>query len=147
MHHSLDDINMILNGKATPAEREAFMDHLLECDACANQFKAMNALHVEASPATARKKHLLQLRYAVGVAAVMAMAIIPYFRDSRAVPQEPATMQATLEQPAPVSESAQVKAAPLSLLDRVKQVNYDNAVANWGTQNSVTDLIKLSENR
>lgn len=74
MHITPEELNLMFQGKANPDQQAAWTDHILECPTCTARFKALHALHRELEPAPAR----IPLRYLLGVAAVMAMCILPY---------------------------------------------------------------------
>ncbi len=131
MHITPDELNLMFQGKAQATEHAAWADHILECPTCAARFQALHALHRQLQPAPAR----IPLRYLLGVAAVMAMAILPYLDRPVAAPEVIATTQVaqaetaqpvalappTIESTAPAAPrataqaAAPIKAQPLAL--------------------------------
>ncbi len=131
MHITFEDMNLLLTQKVDSDTRAQLTDHILDCPSCAKRFKAMNALAHEMDQAP---KKPIPLRYVIGVAAVMIMSISPYLtrQDTNAAP----TMIASLD-------TANQQAASFAILDRIEQVNYSQAVSEWGEKNDVSTLIRL----
>lgn len=133
MHLTPDQLNLMFSKKATAEEHASWTDHILDCPACARQFKAMHALHREMQPA---QKVRIPFRYAMGVAAVIAMCVYPYLDE----PQPTSAHKLAKNSAVTVQEQP----PSISLLDRVNEVNYKSAVASWGSETSVNSLIQLS---
>ncbi len=140
MHVSLENFNLLLSRKATDEERATWTDHILACEQCGAHFRALNELHQKMAP-RAKMRH--PLRYAMGVAAVMTMCFLPYLthKDEAAVLGEP-VMVAQLQPQAEAPAEAQ-----FSVLGRVAEVNYGEALASWGSSRDLTSLVKLSNKR
>jgi len=131
MHLSLEQFQAILAKTATPSQRHQWVQHVVECEHCGRAFKALHALHRSEHPVTRSKT----LKYLVGVAAVLAMSAIPYFRSTP--DKTPSTVDLdtviTRQQP-----------AQTDLLARVHQINYQTALNQWGRGSSMSDLVELS---
>ncbi len=177
MHITPDELNLMFRGKAKPDQQATWTDHILECPTCSGRFKALHALHRELEPAPAR----VPLRYLLGVAAVMAMCILPYFnrpeatqvaaaqprptrvelaearvveqtasqaidRLALAVPEAPTRTRPAHRQRArnvEVPRLTMADVAPLSVLDRVAEVNFSQSLAKWGQEANLIDLVEL----
>ena len=74
------------------------------------------------------------LRYALGVAAVMAMAISPYLR----------TPEQKVDAP---MAAVDMKETQMALLDRVHEVNFRHAVADWGQETNLLDLTQMQNQK
>ena len=140
MHLELEDFNRLLSASVDAEERTRSTDHLLACDRCATRFRALNALAQEQRPAS----RATLVRYALGAAAVLFMAIYPY----TAAPQQPQQGPGSLpEAPAMQSPSASNPApASLNLLNELKTTHLQSAVADWGGQKNLIDIISLQNN-
>ncbi|MDJ0837203.1 MAG: hypothetical protein QNK37_11850 [Acidobacteriota bacterium] len=128
-HWTLDQFNMMKEGRGTEAERAELVDHLLSCDACAQRFHMMFDLDREMA-----KKEKHPWRYAVGAAAVIFMASYPYFTT----PDRPDAPEPTLH-----LETAMADNGGLGVLDQVHQVNMNAAIDNWGKETNLEDLLRL----
>lgn len=141
MHLNLDQFNQLLKNQGNENDLKEWREHILSCHRCSQDFRALNELNqklnemqvgtttlVKSKPE--RKK--IPVRYVLGVAAVMIMAITPYFRDSKPEAHQPMPTIAKLD-----TDPAQ----SIQLLDRVAQINYQTEVANWGKDTKVTDLV------
>ena len=99
MHLSLDDFNLLISQKADPAERARMMDHILECEMCATRFRMLNELDQRMDKDLhAGQRHRnpfarMPLKYALGAAAVLAMAIYPYFTNPDEVTEPKSTTE------------------------------------------------------
>lgn len=137
MHVTLDQLNAVLEGTASSTEREAFTDHILECDACASKFKMFNQLRQEMTEAdqveeTGGKVVRFPVRYALGAAAVMIMCLTPYLSKT-----------VETSEPAPQAQVASAN-TDLNILKDVQKLNYKAAIDQWGEEVTLTDLVAMS---
>lgn len=133
MHLELAQFNALVEGRLDEEERGRLMDHLLTCDMCRTRFQAMNALHREQSQVTKKR---IPLRYVLGVAAVMIMAIFPYTHRNAQQPAAiadlaTATQLAHLELP-----------QTLGTLAQIEHVNFQAIASDWNGQQGVLQLIE-----
>ena len=146
MHISLEEFNLMLRQDISDQERARLTDHILECDMCATRFRALNDLaqQMDEAPATikttgAKIISMPLVRYGMGVAAVMAMAIIPYLKND-----DPQNMQqraiAAIEDVNGIENEKM-----FSILDEVRRVNYQTALEKWGQETNMVDLINASK--
>jgi hypothetical protein len=133
MHLSLEQFNLLLERRASQEQRDLWTDHILDCGQCGDHFRALNALDQQANPA--RQARRIPLRYLLGVAAVMIMCITPYV-SHRVSPGKEKTQFASID----LSSSSQ--SAQLSVLGRVKDVNYRHSLDQWGQSTNLTDLLR-----
>lgn len=147
MHLTLEQFNMILKNQGAENELSVWREHIVSCQRCSRDFRALNELDqqlkamnlgdqglVKTMPA--RKK--IPARYILGVAAVLTMAVAPYFRDT----QKPAaTPEPAVPALAQLEETA-TEAPKNEVLTRVATINYQKKVADWGQSGTkVTDLV------
>ena len=144
MHLNLDQFNQLLKNQGAENDLKAWREHILSCRQCSQDFRALNELDQKLKEMQIGQTELVKeqpqrkpipLRYVLGVAAVMIMAITPYIRDSKPVPTAPTPSEPIL---------AQLDSGPHStpaLLDRVAQINYQQDVADWGKDTTVKDLV------
>ena len=125
MHVTLEQLNLLLTRKASPEERDAMSDHILECDTCAARFRALHGLDRGLS------KPALPLRYVLGVAAVMLMCLIPYFSSETSL------------SPMPDADGRMPAVPTFAVIDKVAAVNYQQALANWGNRSDTRELVRL----
>ena len=126
MHVTLDQFNLLLADKATPTQRNAISDHILSCDACATRFRALHSLDRDL------KKPAVPVRYILGVAAVMFMCLVPYFSEQKATPFSNHDVYQNT-----------ASASTFAVADRVIEVNYQQALSEWGSQSDTRELIRL----
>ena len=141
MHISLEKFNLLLDQKIADDDRIHLMDHLLSCDACADKFRVLNGLHQElgagaqAAPKPAARRRA-PVRYILGAAAVLVMAITPYlFKGQQGKDQLLVTRQTPAIPAAAPSD--------ISILNEIKQVNYQSAVTGWNKDSSLIDLVAI----
>lgn len=143
MHISLETFNMMLRQEISQSEREGVADHILACDSCASRFRMLNQLQQEwdAVQVVARTpaRRLIQspmIRYGLGVAAVMVMALTPYLSRS---------LQSTDEASPLLADSVPANVNPeiFSILEEVRRVNYQNALDKWGQETTLVDLVAV----
>lgn len=143
MHIPLETFNLLFAEKLEKKERAQVMDHVIECEDCAKRFKALRELETQMNTMLnikpVAKRRQVPLRYILGVAAVMVMAISPYLSKPDHV-----TTASTEPAIASKSESAAIQ-NDFQLLDRIRDVNYRNAMANWNKETTVLDLVALKE--
>ena len=147
MHLELEQLNLLIRQQASPEERGEWVDHILDCDLCSKRFRILNELDVEMTQVMAPEKEAepapkkrIPLRYVIGVAAVMVMAMFPYFQELPATdPAGPAMPQmAALDAGAVLPDAT---SNPLGVLGQVRDVNYRQSVSGWGQGQDVTDLL------
>jgi hypothetical protein len=150
----LEDVNALIEGGLAETKRGRLADHVIACPDCARKFRAMRELarEFENLPATledaepAPKQGRLipfPLRYALGVAAVMIMAVSPYLTrpsDSEAAGGEANWANATAEQQARMADHIGER---LGVLHQIATVNRREKVDLWGQDPTTTvrDLI------
>lgn len=127
---TLEQYNMLKAGKLSADERAALMDQILSCSESAQRFRLMEQFDQEF-----KSRQKKPVRYALGVAAVMAMAISPYLRT----PEEHVA--------APMAAIEADTDAQMALLDRVHDVNLRSAMATWGQETDLLDLTQMQNKR
>lgn len=136
-HLELEHFQKLLNPQFKGSERMELVDHILECDTCAQQYKALKALDEQLNQitqGTKPKKHLT--RYALGVAAVMAMALSPYlFRNQTTTPEIQIALEHALRETSNLPK--------LALNDEILRVNFRTALDDWSQQQNLLDLVAL----
>lgn len=139
-HFEKEHFEQLAAGKITDQERNQISDHLLECPMCAKRFHSLFALDRESAPLRGRvaKRKPIPLRYIIGVAAVMFMAIAPYFtrpdREPGGLPELP-----------PVTLALQTKAPPFDMRAEVGKANYRAALNHWGEEVTLQDLVRSND--
>ena len=148
MHLSLEAFNQMLRQNISEQERHRMVDHILECDRCATDFRMLQDLsqQMEQAPAAAKTAagriiSMPLVRYGLGAAAVMAMAIIPYMRDG----EEPQNMQARAIAAIEAVEASGENQEMFSILDEVRKANYRATLEKWGQETNMVDLINVSK--
>ena len=145
MHISLETFNQLFAGKIDRKQREHLMDHVLGCGLCAERFKVLNQLDREMSEMIgtprvveqAEPRFRVPLKYALGVAAVMVMAVTPYLGRRQGSPEEAAPAEVARVEPPPIED--------FSVLDSVRKVNLQASLGNWNENPDVRDLITKLE--
>ncbi|CAM2006947.1 hypothetical protein [Acanthopleuribacter pedis] len=144
MHLNLDQFNQLLKNQGAENDLKDWREHILSCRQCSQDFRALNELDQKLKEMQIGQTKLVKekpqrkpipLKYVLGVAAVMIMAITPYIRDSKPVAEEAAPTAPVLAQ-----LETTTQATP-ALLDRVAQINYQQDVADWGKDTTVKDLV------
>ncbi len=139
MHISLETFNQLLHKELERTEHGALMDHVLDCDVCSARFKVLHQLDLEMNQMLAGNtqeqapRFRLPLKYALGVAAVMVMAITPYLtRGKKMVAADIPSTQIvqTVEDP-----------LPFSVLDDVRAINFQASIGQWQQEPDVRQLI------
>ena len=132
MHLNLDQFNLLLSRKLTSDEREAWVDHILACDQCADRFRVLNELARQAQPATVTRK---PLRYAMAAAAVIFMCLYPYLAK---LPESHSTAPESAEL---FGLDTQGESYQLALLDEVKRINYRAAIDRWSQGTDLREIL------
>ncbi len=138
-HLELEAFNLLLENAISDSERARLVEHILDCDGCARKFRMLRELRVEsAAISNPRKTTRPPLRYVLGVAAILIMSVFPYLSRSPESAAEPG--DGMLASRATASE-------PFSVLAEVNRVNYRHALANWGRDTDLTDLVAIQNQR
>jgi len=132
-HLQLDQFQDLMDDRLAQSKRAPLVDHILDCRECATRFKALKALE-DACPNPAKpKRHLL--RYGMGVAAVMIMAISPYVSKN---------LQTT---PITGLDGEQIAASKTSqtfaVTQAILEINYQSALTHWAENQDVRALVNL----
>jgi len=126
-HISQDQCTALIENRIAATEREILIDHILACPSCARRFQTMNAL-TDALRGQQKRRPLL---IPILAAAAMLALLLPWSTRGP-VPEVMAPQAMVAEQQ-----------VPLDLLTRVEDVNFRAAVAGWGRQTDLSDLIHL----
>lgn len=147
MHLNLEQFNMILKNQGAEHDLSAWREHIVSCQRCSRDFRALNELDQQLKAMNLGDQGLVKsmperkkipARYILGVAAVLTMAIAPYFRDAREPANQPEPAVPVLAQ----LEDNQTQPPKNEVLARVATINYQKRVADWGqTTTNVTDLV------
>ncbi|PIE89181.1 MAG: hypothetical protein CR997_12475 [Acidobacteria bacterium] len=138
MHLNLEDFNLLLEQKITKDERLQMLDHMLNCDACTVKYKMLLELKQEMVGNEFKERH--PWRYALGAAAVLLLASFPYFgnrKSNREIPH--------LKQPVASTHNA-AQLHGFSLIEEIQEINYKSKISNWGSRNTVQDILKAKNN-
>lgn len=134
-HLELNQFQALLESKISDSERACFVDHLLECKECGTQFKTLHGLQ-EALQEPVKKRHS-QIRYAIGVAAILFMALSPYlFHSTESKP--PSAIQALAQ-----NRPETTPAVNIAVHQEVLKVNYRAALGTWSQKKDVLSLVSL----
>ncbi len=147
MHLNLEQFNMIMKNQGAETDLSAWREHIVSCQRCSRDFRALNELDQQLKAMNLGDQDLVKTmptrkkipaRYILGVAAVLTMAIAPYFRDAQKPAHEPEPAVPALAQ----LEESGTQAPQNEVLTRVATINYQKKVADWGqTGTNVTDLV------
>lgn len=143
MHISLEMFNNLFGGSISQDDREALMDHVLDCDSCASRFKMLNALAEEmaeitpaAQPAPAPAAKKIPMRYVLGVAAIMVMSVTPYL-TRQVNPMLPAGQTLAQAETAAADHQEQI----FSILEEVRELNLQANLSSWNQGADMRDLV------
>ena len=132
-HLELDQFQALLNQKTPRKQRDPMVSHILECDACANRFRALKALE-NALPNPAKpKRHII--RYGLGAAAVMIMAISPYFSKNL----NPSSPTYAGDDRVIALQDTET----FAVTQKILKVNYKAALTHWAENKDVLQLVNL----
>lgn len=147
MHLNLEQFNMILKNQGAEHDLSVWREHIVSCQRCSRDFRALNELDQQLKAMNLGDQGLVRsmperkkipARYVLGVAAVLTMAIAPYFRDAQTPADQPEPAIPVLAQ----LETSDAQPAQNEVLTRVAAINYQKKVADWGqSKTNVTDLV------
>ena len=130
-HLTLTQLESMKAGTLTGEQRDALVEHILGCEACAVRFRMMRALDVHLA---AKQRRNRPWRTILAAAALLVAAVIPFLRRSPTV--------------APAELSfAEAETPSFALLDQVHELNLQAAMADWGRGTDLEDLIQLQNRR
>lgn len=141
----LDEMNALLEGQLSDAERRQMVEAILNHPEDGKAFRALHQLrqsfHAEMAPTQKTGKRILsgfpKLRYALGAAAVMAMAVSPYLFHNEQIPQHTAKAPLLAHNSTPSSSN-------LKIQDQVKRINLIQESKKWGLGVDTRHLIDLT---
>jgi len=134
MHVSRDQMNAMLHGGLARNERHALVDHLIDCEACSNRFRALRDLDERLHRRDLGRWWRTGIALAAGIALLVGYGL---FRNKSPERFEVNGVDLT-------SVHQDERAQSYDLLARVQQINYQHAVSEWGQTTRATDLINLT---
>lgn len=141
-HLHLDEMNALLEGQLGEAERRQMVEAILNHRENGTAFRALHQLKqsLDGERAPAQKRVLSgfpKLRYALGAAAVMAMAVSPYLFHPRQPQLDPANVQLLAHNPTPLDRNFKIQ-------DQVKRINLIQESKKWGSGVDTRHLVDLA---
>lgn len=140
---TLDQMNALLQGTCTADERRSLVEAILANPADAKAFRALHSLQASfpAQTQTRRDNRILasmpKLRYVLGVAAIMLMALVPYVFRQPVAPAADVNIQLIASQSTTLGSNFEIKA-------QVKRVNLIQKSKKWGSGVDTRHLIDLT---
>ncbi|MCB1043211.1 MAG: hypothetical protein KDC35_09740 [Acidobacteria bacterium] len=125
-HLSQDQMLGIINRSIDKSTRLEWVQHLVDCHTCGQRFRAHREAHLALEPDT---KPWGMIAWAAAIAAIFTLVFVR--PAEREVPTE-------IPQPQFVQTSD-----TMTLLEEIQQINQREAIASWGTQQNISDLVKL----
>lgn len=122
-----------IEGRADAAERRAWTQHVLDCPQCALRFKAMHALQSELDTPQTRPVWKPAL---LAVAAAFLLFWLPVsWRQPDPLPHHPSI--------AGIQATEATHSSGFDTLERVRMVNDQHAVGEWGQGKDVLELVRM----
>ncbi len=131
-HMSHDQISHLLDGQLSKKQQLAAAEHVVDCDLCAQRYRAFRDLRQQMQPRPRR--------WLVGLASTAALAAA-IMLTWNLQPTHSESIDPTIETTATLTQTT---SEPTSeVLQLVKQVNFQQAVGTWGSNTSISELVTL----
>ena len=144
---TLEDYNALLENRLSDAERQDLVARILADPTEAARFRMLRELHTTMqAPEQAKPKEqpvrifarFPQVRYALGVAAVLFMAFFPnLMREGHSEQQPQADMLLA-------SQETLTEAKSLQIRDKIRALNIRQAGKEWGKSKTTLQLVELA---
>jgi len=138
MHLNLDEFNCLIEGNCSKSERQAFANHILDCDKCSNDFKMFTELREKTLEL--KKEVRNPWKYALGAAAVLMLSVWPHINQTKT--DEQGTFDPHIVNNAPAKQDTK----SFDLMNEIEEINYKEQLSNWGTKSNIQDLLKQKRN-